>query len=493
MPTYTTFLIILLVLLLWRWTRGNILSIVAFTSIFDAASVLNIGSLCVSPWLLALVLCLPFKIAQGRLRTRSAAGINRLGLNLLLGFLLCATLSGIVYPFLFSGTPVVQLNEVVPLKWGLPNIAQLCYLCAATMMFFLTITSSRAEVSNALTWYLRGCITAAVIAMYQLVSAITHLPFPEALLYSNTAHVVYHAYRINGMWRLNSTFTEASDMAGSLVGGFGMLCSEMIVRPLRLSQVVWFVLILTAMLMTLSTTGYVCLVVLAVISVPWCLRHLLISDGINPAKLVLSIFFVMAAGTVFFTIPTVREFASKLITSVMLDKRGTDSYRAREESHDQALKALRDTSYVGAGLGSTRASGLAYTLLASTGLPGLLLFAFGYLALFVPFLRSNRSGAQMHEFPPEQCILGLTLLLCGMVLAGSEPNQPVLWLLFGASLMCGQSAPYAHPCWNWKGPGHGPTGLEYMYLCVPESEDRGNRSDWHEASGFQFSTGGRAD
>lgn len=441
MPTYTTVPFLILLVLLWRWTRGNVLSIVAFTSIFDAASVLNFGALGVSPCLFALLVCLPLRIAQRRQRTVVSSGINRPVLYLVLAFFACEALSALVYPFLFSGIPVLHLTDTIPLHWGMPNLAQLCYAGAAAVVFILSITSTRDEISEALTWYVRGCIVATFFAFYQLANATLHIPFPDAILYSNTGHAVYHAYKINGMWRLNSTFNEASAMAGSLIGGLAILSWDLIKNQLSFSRACQFAFMLLAILLTLSTTGYLCLAVLATLGTLIFARHLFTTGGLSGIKFTVLFLLLAAATTVFFASSSVRGTASKVISSVVLDKKGTDSYKARQESHDFALNTLRDTSYLGAGLGSTRASGLAFTLLAGSGVPGFSLFVLAYLTLLSRLLLKSRFASQYDDGLLQRSILGLTLLLTGMFIAGTEPIQPALWMLFAAAMFGPQVEP----------------------------------------------------
>jgi len=435
MPTMTTIPLLLLLLLLWRWTRGNVLAIVAFTSIFDAASALNFGALGVSPWLMALAICLPLRIAQGRQRTGIAPGINKPGLYLVIAFYLCEAFSGVVYPFVFAGIPVLHLTDLVPLQWGLPNLAQLCYLAAASVIFMLTITSTRDELNTAFAWYLRGCITATVIAAYQLANAVVHVPYPDALFYSNTGHAIYHAYKINGMWRLNSTFTEASDMAGSIVPGVAMMGWNLMKNRIKLSSLVIFASMLIAVLMTLSTTGYLCLALLAAIAVLGYVRQVAATRGASPSKLLVLVLLFATASTALIASKNVRTQTYKIISSVILNKKDSDSYKAREESHSQALKTLSDTSYLGVGLGSVRASGMAYTILASSGVLGLLLFTLAFLALFLPIMHPARTTSEENKSSAQRTLLSLSMFVTGMVLAGSEPIAPVLWLLFGAALV----------------------------------------------------------
>jgi predicted Co/Zn/Cd cation transporter (cation efflux family) len=95
--------------------------------------------------------------------------------------------------------------------------------CAVVVVFLLAVSSKRKDLEDALDWYMRGCVTAAIVAVYQLANAITHIPYPDAVLYSNPSYVIYRAYKINGLWRLNGPFTEASDMAGAMVVGLALV------------------------------------------------------------------------------------------------------------------------------------------------------------------------------------------------------------------------------------------------------------------------------
>jgi hypothetical protein len=372
---------------------------------------------------------------QRKQHTRIAKGINRAGLYLTIAFFTCEVFSGVFYPVVFAGIPVLHLTEMIPLQWGMPNVAQLFYLAASAIIFMLTITSTREELDTAITWYLHGCITATVIAAYQLSNAIIHVPFPDALIYSNPGHTIYHAYMISGMWRLNSTFTEASDMAGALIPGFAIIGWNLMKNRLRFSNIIKFVAMLSAILMTLSTTGYLCLSLLAAFAAIGCMHHVLSARGANPIKLLLLILILATASTTYILSNSVRTKTYNIISSVILNKRGSESYIAREGSHSRALRTLSDTDYLGAGLGSTRASGMAYTILASSGVPGLALLFLAFLVLCLPIVHPSKYAHPANLELARRTLLGLCLYLTALLLAGSEPIGPVLWLLFGAALV----------------------------------------------------------
>lgn len=433
MPTLTTLPFLLLLVFLWRWTRGNTAAIVAFTSIFDAASVVNVGALGIAPWLLALAICLPIQWFQGRLHSRVAAGsVNRVGVYLLVAFVLFAAVSGIALPVVFQGVPVLQLMEQVPLHWGMPNLAQLCYLGAACVVFFVTLTSTPDEIADVTKWYVRGAITAAVIAFYQLASATTHVPFPTAILYSNTAHTVYHAYKINGIWRLNSTFTEASDMAGSLVPALAMLCWDWAMKQHSWKRTLSLGMLFVSILMTLSTTGYLCIALLVAFALPVWFWQFAMRRRLDGPKLAIIALSAVGLCAVFATAPGAREATRKVLNSVVLNKTETESYRDRTQSHTDALETLQATDYLGAGWGSTRASGMAYTLLEAIGIPGTALFALACGAILLPIVGGAKSV--LPEASSGRTALAILMSLTAMLLAGSEPIAPVLWILFAAAL-----------------------------------------------------------
>ena len=433
MPTYTTIPFLLLLALMWRWTRGNTLAIVAFTSIFDAASVLNIGALGIAPWLMALAIGLPVQLFQGRLCAQVAPGtLNRLGFYFLLAFFICAAISGVALPVVFEGVPVLQLMVQVPLHWGLPNLAQLCYLTAAFAVFFLTLTSTPEQISQTLRWYVRGAITSAFIGFYQLACALTHMPFPTAVLHSNTAHVVYDAYQINGMWRLNSTFTEASEMAGALVPALAILCWDWAMKPHSWKRTASLALLFTSMMMTLSTTGYLCVAVLLACAVPVWFWQFVMCKRFESSKLAIILISLLVSLTVAAADGSVRQASKKLVDSVLLNKTDTDSYRARTQTHFDALETLENTAFLGAGWGSTRASGLFYTLLAAVGIPGTALFALACAGTLFPILMGARSA--LPDFSAGCITLAFLMILLAMFIAGAEPVAPALWILIGAAL-----------------------------------------------------------
>jgi hypothetical protein len=307
------------------------------------------------------------------------------------------------------------------------------------LLLFLTVVSEAHELPVAIVWYLRGCITAAFFAVWQLLHAALHVPFPDSILYSSAAHTIYHAYKIGGVWRLNSTFTEASDMAGSLIGGLAILVWDYLHLPFKSGRLAAVLALVASILATLSTTGYLCLAMLAFVAALLATRRLCQQRSISRKKLVVSLIGATVCLLAFTFSPVLRSTSTKVMNSVFMDKQNSDSYKASKESDQHALLTLRETMYLGAGLGSERARGLIYTLLAGSGLPGVLLFAVAFAALLVASLRASprASWRSLHGAPQSRSpgiVLGLTLIFAAMVVAGNEPFYPIFWLLFGVCL-----------------------------------------------------------
>ena len=378
MPNASTIPLILLMVFLWVKTKGKILPAVLFTSVFAAASAIDLGSLGISCWLFTLTSFLVVKLLIGHHPVRFTAGLNKTALYAAILFVSYAAWTGMVYPILFRGVPVVRLVATESLSWGLSNFAQLCYLMAVVMLYFIAVSSSRDDLQEALDWYVRGCITAAVIAIYQLLNATMHVPFPEAIIYSNKVHVVYRAYKIGGMWRLNGTFNEASEMAGFMIVGIALLGWKMMTRPFSLATAASLALLLFALISTQSSTGYATLVVLIPTGAVLYARYLFRGGMLSHGHIIMGVVLAMCSAATFSLSKDAVSTVSNAVTSTLLEKKNSDSYRERRDTDDAAMKTLQDTYYMGAGWGSARASGLFYCLLGNVGVPGVVLFV-GFL------------------------------------------------------------------------------------------------------------------
>lgn len=463
--TATTVPLLIVIAFLWWRTRGQILSIVLFVSVFDAASALNIGSLGVAPWTFALAICLGLKLLRGHRPFHPIRGVNVAAGNALVLFIAYALFTSFVYPFVFQGVPVISSHDVapVPLSWSIANFAQACYLIAAVVIYLLAISSSREELRSALQWYIRGCIVASCFSFYQLANAVFHIPYPSAVLYSNKSHMIYGAYMIKGMWRLNSTFSEASAMAMYMSIGLALLGWEMAVRRFQLRRTLCFLLILTAHLFTISSLGYATLGFLMVAGISLYGLHCFRQKGLSSVKLIILIGLLCAGGTLVL-LTDAGKTVNKVVNSVLLDKTNTESYRARTASNIAALNTASHTYYMGAGWGSVRASGLLYILLGNVGIPGLLLFALSLALMCKPLFERRKTVPADQADSFERSLLAMFTAVLGLAIAGAEPVAPILWALFAIATAARQtvdSATLIAPAASQT------TSVEYPHLTVP--------------------------
>lgn len=432
MPTASTLPVLVMIAVLWRCTGGQVLPTVLFLSVFTAASVVNLGNIGVSPWLFSLIFCLALRLLlKGHGRMLLTPGYNKPAVRLFLLFVVWTVLSAACFPLLFTGVLVDHGTTSGPLTWHLSNLAQVLYLLAASAVYLLTVGASAEERANAQEWFVRGCIVASLLAFYQLANATVHVPYPSAMLYTNPSYMIYPAYRINGLWRLNSSFCEASEMAAFLLSGSALLGWELLTTRVRLWRAMSFLLMITALLFTLSSLAYMGLIVLFTLGPLLYAGRVLRHRTLSHRRVIVLLLLVGGLGAFLTLSDAGVGTVTKVLSATLLDKSKTDSYRERTATHVSALRTLRETAYMGAGWGSIRASGLGYVLLGTVGVPGLLFFVAFYLANYLPFFYPKPSIPRAGEERFVPTLFAVNLILLAMFTAGSEPVTPMLWMLLG--------------------------------------------------------------
>ncbi len=429
--TASTIPVLLLIALLWWRAKGELLPIVLFCSAFDAASALNVGGAPISPWVFALAICLPIQAFTGKLRWKPIPGLNRPAFYALLLFMGYALFSSAAFPFLFHGIFVSNARNGLNghLAWTFSNFAQPCYLISAYTVFLIAIHSTREQLRNALNWYVYSCVCLSLFSMYQLLNAVAHVPYPTAILYTNTTHMIYSAYKIGGLWRLNSTLSEASSVAFYLGMGIALQGWHLATHRIRFKSAAAFLLMLTAMILTVSTLGYACLATVICLGGFMYGRYSFRRQGMAPVKMILFL-ILLAAVVPALLLTDLGPGIAKVFRNVFIDKVGSDSYRERSLWNALALQTSHDSYYFGAGWGSVRASSFACSLMGNVGIPGTLLFVTFLLQLARPLFRPRRY-ARFEMF--ERSLFALFVMLVGLVVAGSDPISPMSWVLFAVA------------------------------------------------------------
>jgi hypothetical protein len=447
--TPSTLPMLLLAMCLWYHAKGQLFPVAMFMSVFQAASIVNLslGGLLigVQPTYVVLLLVLISRLTQQRLG-EIATGLPTTSTTLLLAaFVAYAAVSAVVHPFLFQGVLVSnpKLGIGVPLQWELGHLNQLFYLLLSFAIYLIAAYwTTPAELTKSLNWFAGGVVLASLMGLYQYLASNTGLPYPREVLDTNPTYGIFRAYEIDGFPRMNSTFIEAAAAAFSMTVALAIVLWRFLARTDSLRNISQVLIIGIGLLLTISTTGYVCMVFLVLFSVS---RYFTPWHGSANARslrlfLALPVFavFVAAIG-----VPSVRESVVRLGHTVLLDKTTTDSYRARTALNESAFKTAADTHWLGAGWGVCRASSFIPTILGNVGIPGSLLFSVFCWRIMSPLVRWHRPKVQTHG----AVLFGLSVVLLDLTVSAPELAHPIIWLLFAvaAKFAAGRAPMLAKP------------------------------------------------
>ena len=434
MPTASTIPLVLICLLVWRLTKGNLLANVLFISVFGAASALDIGDQGVSPWLFVLAVGMWFRFVSGGLRWSLPDGANRTAMLLVILFVVYAVISGIAFPIAFKGVHVVgarMSSAGGSLSFGSNNISQICYLLACFTVFILGLTSGRGSLRTALDWYVYGCVVGAGFSAYQYLSVVAHVPYPSAVLYTGHHAILSDTAVTAGAIRLNATFDEVSALAPHMAVGLVLVGWDLCTKPLRWSQNVKFIAILGAILASESTTGYLSLLLVLSCLGMLSIRTYVKSQTISPAKVWVTV-GVICVGLALGALTNAPSVAVKAFQRDVLEKDKSLSYKERTGWNVSAMETAKETYFIGAGLGSVRCSSLEYGMLATLGAFGCALF----VASFAMQFSSLRAGGTVRSDDNVygKSLLAAFIVLAAMSVAGNELADPTLWTLFAAGV-----------------------------------------------------------
>jgi hypothetical protein len=424
--TLSTVPLSLLAIYLCYRSQWQILPVMMFMSVFQAASLLNLmgGGIGVGPGYALLLVTLVKTCVFDRnkpqpRKTSSAAAI------FLVLFTLYAGTSAFINPWLFYGVPYTnpKIGFNVPLRWETGHLNQLFYLILSVALFFVVSRRcSLAELQRSVRWFVGGCVLASVIAIYQYTCLRTGLPFPSDFLYTNTSYGTFSAYEIGRFARINSTFVEASAAGLFFPPAMALTAWRMVIRP-NWKDAVYSLVILTGLYLTISTTAYLCFFFLACLSVFILFRNWKARSSVRMNKLVLSAgICILFVGLM--AMPSARTWTSDLLNTVIFGKTQTFSYEQRTEMNDDAVQTAASTSWLGAGWGVCRASSLVPTMLGNVGVPGVALFAAFLAQVFLPLWRAKRQSLVLKR----PAIFAASVVLVGLLVAGPELTNPPLWV-----------------------------------------------------------------
>ena len=316
---------------------------VIISCIFQAASIINIAGKGLPPYIIA-ELFLFLKIAS------SKKNICRITSNSLLNsfflFVVIALLITLFMPHIFEGLKVTipggktsdealaNMQMLDRLTFSSRNVIQMSFLLINTITFYLFYKYRNEIPERFLTYlYIWSVSLVLIIGFWGFLNKVINFPFPNDFFYSNIGYK-QHAQTTTefGVYRLNSTFTEASYAGGFLSASFWGI--YYVYKKYRFICIP----LLLAIFLNLSSTGIITFVfgcfMLACSSCKKMIKTMLI--------------FIVLLFVIYHT-----EYW-EYFDLMLFGKMDTLSGMARSNSTLMSLEILSKTYYVGLGLGSHR-------------------------------------------------------------------------------------------------------------------------------------------
>jgi hypothetical protein len=334
---------------------------------------------------------------------------------LLVGILGYALLVTVAMPFVLEGVGVIasqygmdeQVNNLTPLSWTSSNVAQLVYL--ALNVTFLVVASTRGDLGQS---FLTTAFSAGTIVAFSAWLVESRGGAWPHELFDNSPRGFYEMLNP----RLRGQYSEASHLGAfalAAAGYFGVMTVKARRTRTRVVSMAFGAAALMCMVEAGSATAFVggalgC-IGLMLIPVASFLRY-----GATAKVGAVVGFFLMAAALIAAT-PRILGWA----TDQVARKSGTMSMNTRSYTNGVALDVLRESWYVGVGLGSSRASSLLLMLLGTIGLVG--------TGLFLLLLWQAVRGA--YRGKASAAAAALTLFTAASFVSLADFASPIMWSL----------------------------------------------------------------
>jgi hypothetical protein len=326
--------------------------------------------------------------------------------------LLPRVFNGVAHAMLSRGSiNAASMTDVTP---GSTNIIQAFYLVLNLVLFSIAAALVAAR-ADGLRWAMRGVAAglacACVLGLYQLVAFYAGLPWPAEIINSNLGVGQFPDQMAGSLKRITATFWEPSLLGYSFVGCLGIFLLGG--RNTRLG-----LLALCVLLLSTSSLGYFGLA--ALVGVWLC------ADRAAAASTKWRVAVGLATVCIAFAIADQLLTGGVVLEDLVLNKAESSSGVGRSTANHLALQTFFESGGLGVGIGTTRASSFAATLLATTGLPGLIAFMAFATTLI---LQCRRAG----DRESRELGLGLTGFLIVWLIAIPDVVQALFWLIAGVA------------------------------------------------------------
>ncbi len=415
---------------------------------FEGAALVNASGVGVSPYFFTLILiagrCVVVRTERSTLLGHAPR--TRLAMGWMAATTVVAVAGAVVLPRVFAGagvmSPRLDADAAAPLSFSTSNVAQAAYLLLNLgLLWYAAQTGDDDRTVHSMVVAMRsaGAIVLG-LAVYQFAASYTGLPYPEDVLYSNTAYVMMHGTSIMDLPRLCSTFTEPAGMAVFLVGYLMFLAAEPPSRrrgaiAIRMSLIGTTIGVLA---LSTSSTAYVGLAGAAAWATARFLAVPLITGARrNPRAAAAVVLMTIVAVAAVASSETLRELLRKMV----FEKDESSSYDERAGADAFATGLFKSTWGLGVGLGSNRASSFGPSLLSTVGLFGVAGLGGALIHLLrSPDRRATGPAAQWHA----PFAAGLLGVVGTKMVSSPDLVTPSMWSLM-AALLCVHGAAATAP------------------------------------------------
>jgi hypothetical protein len=429
---------------LWFWRRPAVLlMLVLVYSVFSAAALVVIGDRGVTPALM------PTAMFIGLFLVNAANGVRypaeRQALLLLLPLLLVvggALSSSVIMPRLFEGEVLVWPQKVTdffvrsPLAPNAGNISQDMYLFANTLlavMAALYLTRAGPLLARLVDCYFVSGLIVVVISFWQFAGTMLHVPYPTQVFLSNPGWALLSNQTIGWICRLNGPFSEPAALSAYMCASLSAAGWVILNGDQRLLPRLTFWGALAVTLLTTASTGYITLLVMAVLL---ALYSLFSANPVLGRRLAVGLALVLVLGGLAVAVVRVAAPAvgteSAVVLNATLDKTQSSSYQDRSTADLDSLREMSATYGLGVGWGSNRSSSLLPGLCAGIGLWGVGGLVWFGLALTIQARRAMRlTNDPVLRYAIRGSAAALVSSLISALVSGPTISSPDFYLLLG--------------------------------------------------------------
>jgi len=431
MPTFIG--VIFLLLSLYYFTKGSsqLFSLLVFSGVFQAATVISSSAFDMAPYYLVA----PFFLARCGLEIilKKTTFHQFKGFYPLVTLACIGAVSAVVYPYIFRGMPVYYpplgldagLYSQPPLE-SHPHIGNILLLAINTLVV-LAAAYVPGKIAAPARSFLVAFWVLLLVILLQLTFLHAGISFPSKIFNNNQNWSISNP-DLGGSLRPNGTFTEPSTagcmLAAVMLGSMAMFMKNGKGAWIMGASLLGIVVIAsTTAFLTLGVSAALIIMGYPLLRFPYYLRTARL-------KRIGMLVFLSLCALSALAIPAVRDS----VMEQTLNK-GTSSlsWAVRLVADMYALQVTYNTFGIGVGLGSTRASSLVSTMLSTIGVAGFASFIIMIWRFF-----QNELG---DYFWLKWAALGMIL---NMAFGVPDLSFPLLWVPL--ALIAPAAQPLNRPC-----------------------------------------------